>query len=932
MPRMVQEISNKIYLTKVQLGIFFLLLFSIHKVWAVGPAEAFITNLGDTTHLEFQGLPNWNYDVQKKTEGGKTSFHILVPRLTAQSRSSLSEFESPLVQDIEVKTGGADGRDILILTVTDANTEAFDYLTEKPSRLIVDIFQQQGARASDKKSAAASVKTSNKLPVKKIDGKKEGDSRKPANDVLVINPEGQVDVGFDSNKQTSGVFDGGDPNFDRFSIKDYEVKEDAIIAAREKVYLEFPMVEVPSPYFEILQTKKPIYEVLPENTDENKQARLLTTLFENKRYNVFLKTAEWFSKKFPNSQYDEMIKFMTADAHFANWMDAKNAEDFDIAMLKYRQALEAYPQSDLAERTMMLTGFASLDRGDYLGTLRQFQSHIAKRPKSPNRDIARFAIAEAYLKLRRYDEALQAYGDIEKDGSQDKYRIEAQYRRGDVAYQRGDFRGAIAEYQEAIKKYPNDSKNFPNALYNQAAAYFKIKDYRKALELDREFLKKFPSHPHAGYAMTRVGELLEILGADPTRVMGAYLETYFRYGDTPSSVVARLRMLSERMNTMKPKEVEKAIKDIAALSKDSKLKDIDQFATLLIAEGHSKRKEFDKAIGLLTDYYQKNPTTADTKLLTNRIVKNINEQISNAVQQRKFIEALQIHNKYADGWLKSSDRIDTKFNIGQAYEQAGANSDAEKLYRTVLNQVYSLKGTQDQKERNIFEKLPTEDALNLRLAAVTNREQKYAESFDFLKAIKKPEALPDVEQIERVQLAASLLERRGETDSAVRYLSELLKAWSGLPELVAEPYLDLAQLEVRQKKENDALTSLEKVDQLMKDSGKVSEMTHSKALEMMGHLYVQKGEVDKALKSYEDLLRLYEKKRPLSYYRYQVGRIYFQKGEIQKAAEVWNDLKSEKNDIWYRLSQEQLRNSEFNNEYKKYIQRIPAMNGAGEIK
>lgn len=620
-----------------------------------------------------------------------------------------------------------------------------------------------------------------------------------------------------------------------------------------------------------------------------------------------------------------MIKFMQADAHFAIWLESKNADDFDLAMLSYRQVLEKYPQSALVERTMMLMGFSTLERGDYLGTLRLFQDHITKRPSSPNRDIARFALADAYEKISRFAEATQIYNEIEQDASQAKYKEKAAYLKGDVAYKKGDYATAVKDYQAALKKYPASVAQFPNSIYNQAAALFELKDYRKSLDLYRQFLKDHPSNTEAGFAMTRVGEILEILGANEDRVRATYMETAFRYGDSPNSIVAKLRMLSDRMKSMKPKEVEKAVKDIQVLAEASQLPNIVQFATLMTTEGYASRKEYDKAIDLLVKYYQANPTTADTKLLTNRIVKNINQQLADKVSDGKFIQALKLHNKYADNWLKNSDRIDTKFNVARAFEQAGVYKDAENLYQDALNKIYSIKGTKAGKERNVFEKLPTEDELNLRLAMVQANMGKSANAYQSLLNIKNPEKMNDREQIERVQLASELLEKRGELDSAIRYLTELLKEWAGIPELVAEPYLNLAQLEIKKGNVEDAITSLQKIGTLMDDSKKVSPATHEKSLELLSDIYLKKKDQKEAIASLQKLLDLYENTRPLSSYRYKLGQIYFDQGEMQKAADTWAELRNQKNEFWHKLAQEKLKSSEWNDDYKKYIKRIPAM-------
>ena len=115
------------------------------------------------------------------------------------------------------------------------------------------------------------------------------------------------------------------------------------------------------------------------------------------------------------------------------------------------------------------------------------------------------------------------------------------------------------------------------------------------------------------------------------------------------------------------------------------------------------------------------------------------------------------------------------------------------------------------------------------------------------------------------------------------------------------------------------------VDKQQTDSGKVAAAVHAKSLEMMGDIYLDKGQTEQAVSAYDKLLEKYEDSRPLSSIRYKLGQIYFKRGEIQKAAEVWNEFKGEKSAFWKNLAQEQLKNSEWRDGYKKYIQRIPAM-------
>ncbi len=948
-------------------------LFSVLSLWPVfavsqqkadaergnsPKAQSFISQQGETIHLELSGQSQWDYQLNKVDLPNKNiSFQLLVPKLSSSDQMDLKAFKHPLLEKIEVNDAGPDGQTVVNFYPKYKNLEAFDYLTEKPSRLIVDFFMATPEKGMEKateqgsaKKAAKNIPDSSgkksqaagKEDLAKNTDEESGDDnaakplRNPATaDYLVLNEKGMpvpsIDVGDISQikkistQPMGSVFDGGDPNFDRFNIKDYEIREEAIIASQEKVYIDFPMLKIPSPYLDILKTRKPLYEISNEDSEENKQARLLLTLFENKRYNVFLKTFDWFVEKFPQSKYDEMLQFMRADAHYAQWEEKKNADDFDQAMLRYRKAIEKYPESPLVERTMMLIGFSTLDRGDYLSTLRLFLTHIQKRPQSPNKDIAKFAMADAFSKIKKYDEAAQIYRELEKEAIAEKDRIQASYRLGDIAFERKDFRQAIQEYQASLKKYPQGKADYPNATYNQAAAFFNLKEYRNSLDQYREFIKNFSTNSEAGFAMTRIGEILDILGAKPERVVGTYLETFFRYGNAPSSVVARLRMLTERMDKMKEKEVEKAVGDIQKLAGESTLPKMDQFATLMISEGYNHRKNYPVAIDLLIKFYQSNPTTVDTQLFKSRIVKNINEMIKDDVEKGRFIPALQTHNKYSDNWLKGSNRIDTLFAIGNAYEQGGALKDSEKVYTEALNKVLALKGTRAAKERSIFEKLPSEDQLLLRLSSVQAQRGEFPSAMSSIKDIKEPGKLTDREQIERVQIISTLLEKKGDSESALRYVTELVKEWSGVPELVADPYLSLAQLEMKTGRRDDAIKSLKKIDQLMEDSQKVPPEVHYRATKLLADIYIEKKDNEKIIPQIEKLLTNFSATKPLSSYRYKLGKIYFDKGELKKAEEIWSELKGKDSSTWAKIAEENLKDVKWKDEYNKYIKRIPAM-------
>lgn len=885
----------------------------------------------DTVHLELSGSQNWQYDLQKSEVDGKPVAEMLVAPLSDQTKKQFENFKSEFVTKVEVLAQATDGKSKVRFYLKDETIDIFDYLTDQPSRLIVDFYVNPSLKkASVLPAKKVTAPKAEKTQVVKKSGKKENSQeRNPANTDL-LKPEGQGPVVAENGEVVrAGIWDGSDPQYDRFSLKDYQVREESVIKARDNYYIPFPLHETPVAFWERIKTSPTIFEITPKDTDENKQARLLLTLYNKQRYGVFLKTYSWFKAKYPNSEYSEIVDFIKADVHLALWKNANNINEYDNFIQSSKEAIAKYPKSPLSEKVSVKLGYKAIERGDFLAAIRFFENHIKNTSipmaNTASKELARLGKALAFSKLNKPQEAIDELNQLEKQALTRDIKVEAAYRKGDVWARVADYPKAAGAYETALKTYPEGQNFYPNAYFNQAEAKFLTQDYAKSMELYKDFIKKYPQDTHSAYAITRLGELLDIFGADKTQVMGAYLETYFRFGDSPKAVVARLHLLSTRMKNMKPKEVQHAVQEIMKLAENSDIPRIQQFSTLMIADGFTSRKDYKEAIKLLETYYKANPGIVDNDRVEKRIISNINDKIRKEVEGGHFIDSLKTHMQFADGWLNKSNRLDTKYYIGKSYEMAGVPAQATRYYQEVINQMYALKGTDKDKEVRIIQDLPSEDQVNLRLASSNFKDGKYNQSFEFLKGIQSPEKLSEPEQIERIELNADLLDRRGDPESAIRYLTELLREWKGQPALVAEPYFRLSKIQLKQNQKEAAIESLSKVDQLQKDSGAISADIHAQALEELGQLYLSKKDLDKAAATYRSLLAQYEDKRPLSSIRYKLGEIMFDQGKLQDATEVWSKFKNDKNRFWENLAQEKLKDSKWRTEYKNYLNRIPAM-------
>lgn len=897
--------------------------------------KGLVDHVGDTTHLEFHGRTQWDYEAKRTPDG---ELHLFLPPLDSVTEIALKTMKSNLVRGVVINKQAADQKVEVVFQFADTKVESFDYLTDEPSRLILDFYRQAKPEAKADAGLAKAHKPSaakNKMAAlakahvpgsyKQI----EKGGRKPAGSELL-----EVTAPSQSTKTDepdvfspfqAGSFDGSDPKFERFLMKDYQIREEAIIAGRQNIYIPFPMLKMETNRLSELEANPPEYEIKEKPAKETKEARLILTLAKNGRFGLMLKAADYFLKKYPESNYDEIIRHVVAEAHFALYRKNGTRPDLEDTRKMYHNLLQKYPQSVLSERTELFLAYLDLEERNALETIQSFSKFIQKNPKSSFVDGAKKALADGYLILNKYPDALKVYEDIRDHSVNPVESIEAQFRMGDVYFSEKQYRKAAETYADVIKKHPGYDAKFPNAYYNMAEAQFWLGQYKESLGNYVAYLRNFPTGSHGGYAMTRVGEVLELLGADQKQVMGAFLESHFRYRGNPGADVALVRMTSQRMKGMKDKELRRSIEEIDHIAEHSTLPDMKQFVTIIKADGFRRRGDYATAMKDLMEYYQANPTTASLDVFKKRILGNMANIIRQDVEKGQFLETLKFNGKFANTWLRNLPRMDVPYFLGRAYEQAGVLGEAEKTFQNTYDNLKRIAGTQEEKERRVLEFLPSLETVLLRLASVKTAERRWGEAENLLKQIKNINVLDERERVERVERMAEVSEARGDFARAEQNLNILVNEWKGKPEVLMSAIQKLGEIRMDQKNYEGAMKAFDQIAASKKQAVAISDDVWARNLRARGDVLMAQGQNLAAADIYQQLLDEYEPKRPLGAVRYQVGQIFFTKGDLQNASKVWSRLDGENNQVYRKLAQEKLNHAQWQDEYKRYIKRIPAM-------
>ena len=864
------------------------------------------------SHFEFPTIQGWEYKIDRKNP--------LVLKLNLKKDhyetllGDLEKFKSDLIKKVTVKSDSAPGEVEIVFDLAQASTEHFDYLTDQPNRLILDFYPT--TPGENKKKLETSNDSEPALP-KKI---KKSQKRKIASETLTLMPGESSAANGPPGAFANSLFDGSDPDFKRFSIQDYQIKKSAIQKCEKEDFLAFPMMKVDDVELAKLKASTPEFNVTKDDSEESKHAQLLKLLYERNRPEVFMKTYGWFQEKYPHAKDDQTLSYMRLEILLKKWYESEKLEDLSTAAFQVRQNIQNFGISPMGERDFAIVGYSELARHDGLGAIKTFQEFLTSFPKSELHEKVRLAIADSLAELKHDDEAETQYREILKE-AHGAEQARAGFSLGDLAFRQQKYPESIHLYDDALTKFAGQRLDFPNSIFNQSMAYFQQKEFLKSLNKSRDFLTLFPSSEFAGFAMTRAGEALRCLGADPTKIVGAFLEASFRYGDTPGALVARLRLLQMRMKQMQKLELDRAINDIAAAQKKSNLPKIEQFSTMLLAEGFRERGEYTRSIELLKKYLQANPNSDYVPKLKQEITAVLANQFGSEIAKKDFLAALKLEQENNKTWLKNTPRIDVVYNLGRAFELAGDDVEAEKKYGEVI-QKFNQVPVADREQTRSEQSLPDANVFFLRIAQTQAQQNKFQAAYESLRLMKEVSGLSDDEQLERVQLMAKLLHEKGEDEASALYLRDLLKQDNKDFSKNLIYSAELAEVYTGLKKDDDALRILS--PHLNDDVTKASDATklaYKRALQKLADLYEKIGQREMAVRAYGKLLEQDSKSDSV---RYKMGDLQFQTGQTAKAEETWKPL-VDGNTLWGKLAKDKLETEKFQASYKKYVQRIPAM-------
>ena len=183
-----------------------------------------------------------------------------------------------------------------------------------------------------------------------------------------------------------------------------------------------------------------------------------------------------------------------------------------MAGRNFRQLVDQYPDSPLADDADYLSGVSDFYLEEFRSCIAALDNYAGKYPRSDNNRRVSYWLGSAHFQLQNYPDALSHLkAQVEKYPDEQPYFDHSLLLKGMVEENLSNWAAARSSYGRLLER-ESAQYLWPEALYRVGGLALRFSDYPEALTAFARILIEFPNSQYAGEAVFFVGECNFFLG------------------------------------------------------------------------------------------------------------------------------------------------------------------------------------------------------------------------------------------------------------------------------------------------------------------------------------------------------------------------------------------------------------------------------------
>ena len=551
---------------------------------------------------------------------------------------------------------------------------------------------------------------------------------------------------------------------------------------------------------------------VPASVKEEAAFQRAYALYQDGAYGEAAAAFAAFRRAFPESQQAGDALFWGAESHF----QAGNFGRAEAGFTQYTNEYTGGPHMDAARYALGWTYFRQQRYEAAAATFERFLSTYQRDEGDvPYREDAQLRLADSHYALKRYDAAVQAYGQIRGDSEdyalyqqaqaqsfggalgeaastlqrlledfpESDLREEAQYRLGYVYFQQQDYDAAVRAYGRVIDTAPGDPLA-AQAQYGIGDALFNDGRFEDAARAYRTVLEHYPESAAASDAAASIQYALEAMGDDTEAT--AMVDS-FAAANPQSGAADELRFRRAEAK-YRSGDVDGALADFRRFVRTSQNEDLLPEAYFYLGSISADRGQTTEAENYLRQVVDTYPESVRATSAASRLGRLYREQ-------DRPQEALRLYRAMAD--LQPDDagvQAEARFGQSMALMSLGQEQEAQQLLQETIDAAPEA---------------PEATLARLGLARLYEEAGRSSEAADLYRRVVR--ASRDEAGAEALYRLGALRLRQGDPNAALEELSRLPDLYSAYPEWLARSYLVQARAYRRLGQRGDAVRLYDRV-------------------------------------------------------------------------------------------------------------------------
>lgn len=394
-----------------------------------------------------------------------------------------------------------------------------------------------------------------------------------------------------------------------------------------------------------------------------------------------------FYRAYPSSPHAEEALWRTATLRRELSLGDPKA-DWEAVKDLFRTYSLDYPDSSNQEQAYFLVADAYVKMGYFRDALTYFGLFLKKFPSSARADEARFTKAQLLLRIGRLDDAASAYDELGL--SQDPVQqIRARAGMAHIDFARRKYHDALAVYLRILREDPTCVVNDPDILLNKGVANLRVGNDEEGRRDLLQYLNMTGVTPSRSEVLFELGE--SYLAAGEKESAAGFFSRIVaeEQHDNRQVVLSRYRLAQiDGKAPVRPKEGGEAAGEEGAHPADRPFQEVldsqyadplSQGARLELLRRHFQRDELEQAF-VMGKAYLRHPAEKPAKGEVEHILGDILvRRLETMLDQKKFTEIYQLY-KDEHALFQAYGKGRLLYLVGRALEELALYRQAGVIY------------------------------------------------------------------------------------------------------------------------------------------------------------------------------------------------------------------------------------------------------------